>query len=69
MEAAGNQADIAKTYEACWFPFVLEPGEVILEAWRNPGGVFWHTGWQLGGWLTGWLVLAGRLAGHRDPRI
>ena len=27
------------------------------------------TGWMAAGWLTGWLLLAGWLAGHRDPRI
>ena len=35
MEATGNQADIAKAYENCWFPCILKPWEVILEAWTD----------------------------------
>ena len=30
-----------------------------LEAWRTSGLGFWHTGWQMDGWLKGWLALAG----------
>ena len=58
-DAAGNQADIAKTYEYLWFSMVLEGWRVILEAWRSSGLSCWHTGWQLAGWLTDWLVVAG----------
>ena len=71
MDAAGNQADIAKTIETLWFLEVLEGCRVIQEAWRSSGERCWHTGWQKAGWLEGWLALAGRLAGrlagHRDP--
>ena len=45
---------------------------VILEAWRSSGLRCWRTGWQLTGLLTvagwWWLVLARKLAGHREPR-
>ena len=77
IDAAGNQADIAKTIEHHWFSEVLEGWRVILEAWRSSGFCFWYTGWHLAGWLEGRLVvagagweaggLAGRLAGHGDP--
>ena len=34
MDAAGDQADIAKADENKWFPMVFEGWRVILEAWR-----------------------------------
>ena len=66
MDAAGDQADIAKTYENHWFLVVLGGWRGIWEAWRGIWGAwrsfgfgFWRTGWQLAGWLEGWLVVAG----------
>ena len=66
MNAAGDQADIAKTIENNSLSLVFEVWRVILEAWRSSGLSCWHTGWQLAGWLMGWLVVAGGLAGHGD---
>ena len=83
MHAAGHQADIAKTYENRWYLLILEGrrlanahfgrlGELLagfLQAWGALGWVAGGApGWQLAGWLVGCLVLAGWLAGHRDPR-
>ena len=73
MDAAGDQADIARTIENLWF-------SIVFEGWGiDSGGLdvswlsFWGTGWLKGGWLEGWVVVAwaagrvaGRLAGHRD---
>ena len=73
VDAAGDQADIAKTYENLWFFNVLEVWGVILEACRSSGLVSGTlNGRRLAGWGAGWcwLRLAGRLAGrwggHRD---
>ena len=68
MDAAGDQADIAKTYENRWFSMVLEGLKMILEVWRGSGVSCWHTGWQKAGWLAdglaggGWCWLGGWLA-------
>jgi hypothetical protein len=58
-DAAGDQADIAKTIENCWFSklFVgwgLDPGG-LQGSWLS----FWGTVWVKGGWLEVWLVVAG----------
>ena len=58
MDAAGHQADIAKTIENHRFSMVLVSWRVILEVWRSSGSSRWHAGWQLAGWLMGWLVVA-----------
>ena len=49
IDAAGNQADIAKTNEKQTFSKVLEGWRVILEAWRSSGLSSWHGGRQLAG--------------------
>ncbi len=70
MDAAGNQADIAKTIENCWFSMFFEVGELILEAFSISGLSFWYTGWQKAGILDAGLVVAAacwRLAGHGGP--
>ena len=59
MDAAGDQADIAKTNENHWFSRVWGGWRVIVEAWGSSGPRCWHTGWQKAGWLEGWLVVAG----------
>ena len=59
MDAAGDHADIAKTYENRWFSMVLAGWRVIWEAWRRSWLSCWRTGWQLAGWLKGWLGVAG----------
>ena len=71
MATPSHQADIAKTYENNMFL-------LILGGWRLDNGHFgclgellagfWLARWQLDGWLVGCLLVAGRLAGHRDPR-
>ena len=58
-DAAGDQADIAKTYEHNWFSMVLAGIRVIWEAWRRSWLNCWHASRQLAGWLTGWLAGAG----------
>ena len=59
IDAAGDRADIAKTYENSKFSMVLEGWKVILEAWSSSGSSCWHTGWQKASWLEGWLAVAG----------
>jgi hypothetical protein len=50
IDAAGDQADIAKTYENHRFSMVFEVWGVILEAWRSSEFGFWHTGCR---WMAG----------------
>ena len=59
IDAAGDQADMAKTIENCWF-------SVFFEGWAGDSGglkcswlSFWGTDWLKGGWLKGCLVVAG----------
>ena len=59
IDAAGDQADIAKTYGNLWLSMLSQGWRVILEACRSSGLSCWYTGWQLAGSLTGWQVLAG----------
>ena len=37
IDAAGDQADMAKTIENSWFSMVFEVGGVIMKAWRALG--------------------------------
>ena len=73
MDAASEQADIAKTIENfCFFMVLVGCGDSggLKELWI---ALLVH--WMASGWLAGglagsgrqWLQLAGRLAGHRDP--
>jgi hypothetical protein len=59
LDAAGDQADIAKTIENCWFPMVF--GGWGIDSGSSDGSwlSFWSTGWLKGGWLNGLLVVAG----------
>ena len=54
LDAAGDEADIAKTIENCWF-------SMVFGGWGiDSGGLegSWLTFWG-GGWLKGCLVLPG----------
>ena len=44
MNAASDQADIAKTCENHCFSMVLDGWRVIVEDWRSSGLSCWHTG-------------------------
>ena len=68
MDAAGDQADIAKTYENKWFSMVLEVWRVMrlggaLDRVAGTLDGIWLADWRAG-WR--WLVVAGRLAGLGD---
>jgi hypothetical protein len=73
IDAAGDQADIAKTIENCWFSMLFEGWGVDSGGLDGTWLSFWGGGWLKGGWLEGWLVVAGagwdagwRWGGHGD---
>ena len=59
VDAAGDQANIAKSIENYRFSLIFEGWCVLLEAWRSSGLSCRHTGWHKAGWLEVWLVVAG----------
>ena len=58
IDAAGDQADIAKTIENYWFSMVFEGWGVDSGGLEGSWLSFWGTGWLKGGWLEGCLVVA-----------